>query len=364
VSTLRQDPTTRQWVILAPLRSDRPHEPPAAHRPEVPSFDALCPFCPGNEDQTPPEILREPADGPWQVRVVPNLYAALSGGGSIARSGASPFREMRGVGSHEVVIESPLHDARLDTMTQDQVGRVIDVWRRRCRDLLALPHIRAVVVFKNFGPLAGTSLVHPHSQVVGTPVFLPRLLRRLDVATRYYDENGICVYDDVIAAERSAGARVVDECGKFLAFEPFAAASPFETWIAPTFHQGSFHDLADEDVGDLACVLIRTLDALRRTCGDPDFNLVVYSAPTNGHEIVFHWHMKIIPRLSTQAGFEMGSAMSINTVPPEIAAAALRNTLAATAGNGKQRVGGNRRPEKRGAPTRNRARPRNESVTD
>src|SRR5581483_2049965 len=175
------------------------------------------------------------------------------------------FREMRGVGSHEVVIESPLHDARLDTMTQDQVGRVIDVWRRRCRDLLALPHIRAVVVFKNFGPLAGTSLVHPHSQVVGTPVFLPRLLRRLDVATRYYDENGICVYDDVIAAERSAGARVVDECGKFLAFE---------------------------DVGDLACVLIRTLDALRRTCGDPDFNLVVYSAPTNGHEIVFHWHMK------------------------------------------------------------------------
>src|SRR5581483_6028331 len=98
----------------------------------------------------------------------------------------------------------------------------------------------------------------------------------------------------------------------------------FETWIAPTFHQGSFHDLADEDVGDLACVLIRTLDALRRTCGDPDYNLVVYSAPTNGHEIVFHWHMKIIPRLSTQAGFEMGSAMSINTVPPEIAPAAAR----------------------------------------
>ncbi len=338
MSTLRQDPTTRQWVILAPLRSDRPHESPTARRPEVPSFDALCPFCPGNEDQTPPEILRVPADGPWQVRVVPNLYGALSGGGSIARSGAPPFREMPGVGSHEVVIESPLHHARLDTMRQDQVARVIEVWRARCRDLLALPHIRAVVVFKNFGPLAGTSLVHPHSQVVGTPVFLPRLLRRLDVATRYYDENGACVYDDVIAAERSAGVRVVDECGRFLAFEPFAAGSPFETWIAPTFHQGSFHDLADEDVDDLACVLIRTLDALRRTCGDPDFNLVVYSAPTNGHEIVFHWHMKIVPRLSTQAGFEMGSAMSINTVPPEIAAAALRTTLAGAAGNGKRRL--------------------------
>jgi UDPglucose--hexose-1-phosphate uridylyltransferase len=296
-------------------------------RPPVPRFDALCPFCPGNEDQTPPEILRDPPGEDWRVRVVPNMYPALSGDGSITRTGAPTFREMPGVGNHEVVIESPEHDARLDTMSRRDVSRVVEVWRSRCRDLLAEPHIRAVVVFKNFGPLAGTSLAHPHSQVVATPVFLPRLLRRLDVATRYYDDNGTCVYDDVIAAERSAKVRLVDECGKFIAFEPFAAGSPFETWVAPSFHQASFQDLDDEDVADLACILVRTLGAIRRACGDPDFNLVLYSAPADGHEPVFHWHIKILPKLTLPAGFEIGSAMGINTVPPENAAAALRHAV-------------------------------------
>jgi UDPglucose--hexose-1-phosphate uridylyltransferase len=328
MSTLRQDPTTRQWSILAPTRSERPHEPVVIPRPELPERDPSCPFCPGNEDQTPPEVLREPAEGDWQARVVPNLYGALSGDGSVDRTGSPLFREMPGVGSHEVVIESRRHDERMDEMHQQDVARVVEVWRARYRDLIVQPHIRAVVVFKNFGPLAGTSLTHPHSQIVATPVFLPRLLRRVDVATRYYDENGVCVYDDVIAAERAAQVRVVEEYGGFIAFEPFAAGSPYETWVAPTFHQGSFGDLADEEVDDLAGVLIRTLTAIRRACGDPDFNLVMYSAPTNGHtDAVFHWHIKILPKLATPAGFELGSAMSINTVLPEDAAADLRSAL-------------------------------------
>ena len=167
---------------------------------------------------------------------------------------------------------------------------------------------------------------------MATPVFLPRLLRRVDVATRYYDENGSCVYDDLIAAERAADIRVVDEKAGFIAFEPFAAGSPFETWVAPTFHQASFNDLADEEIDDLAAILIRVLSAIRRACGDPDFNLVMYSAPSNGHtNEVFHWHIKIVPKLSTPAGFEMGSAMSINTVLPEDAATSLRNALAPVA---------------------------------
>jgi len=155
------------------------------------------------------------------------------------------------------------------------------------------------------------------------------MLRRLDVATRYFDENGTCVYDEVIRAELEAEVRLVEEYGGFVAFEPWAAQSPFETWIAPTFHQGSFGDLADEEVDDLAGILVRTLSALRRACGDPDFNLVMYSAPTNGGraEDIFHWHLKLIPRIATSAGFEIGSAMSINTVAPEDAASSLRGAL-------------------------------------
>ena len=330
MSTLRQDPTTRQWAILATRRGDRPHDPVVVPRPELPGFDPACPFCPGNEDQTPPEIARVPAGDAWQVRVVPNMYAALTGDGAAPRTGEPMFREMRGVGGHEVVIETPRHDGRIDELEPEQVARVMWMWRERYRELIARPEVRAVVVFKNFGALAGTSLTHAHSQIVATPVFLPRMQRRLDVATRYYDEHGACVYDDVIAAERRAEVRIVEEADGFAAFEPWAAQSPFETWIAPTFHQGSFGDLSDEHVDDLAHILIRTLRAIRRACGDPDYNVVMYSAPSNeGHATaVFHWHLKLIPRIATQAGFEIGSAMSINAMAPEDSAGALRRALA------------------------------------
>lgn len=328
MSTLRQDPTTRQWVILAPRRSDRPHDPLTLPRPRPSEWDEVCPFCPGNEDLTPPEILREPPGDGWRVRVFPNMYAALTGDGPAPRSGAPMFREMPGVGSHEVVAESPRHDARLDEMSAEEVVGVIGVWRSRYRSLITVPETRAVVVFKNFGPLAGTSLVHPHSQVVATPVFLPRLLRRMDVATHYYDENGTSVYQDLVEAERMDGTRVIAERGRFVSFVPFASASPFETWIVPTIHEASLGDLVDKDVPDLAELMRSVLGALRRACGDPDFNLVVYSAPRNGHaDEVFRWHIKVIPKLTTPAGFEMGSAMSINTVPPEESAASLRATL-------------------------------------
>ena len=329
MSTLRQDPTTRQWAILATRRGERPHVDVTVPRPELPAFDRACPFCAGNEDQTPPEIMREPPSDTWRVRVVPNMYAALSGDGIAVRSGQPMFREMPGIGSHEVVIETPRHDGRLDEMSEDEVATVIWVWRERYRALIDRYDVRAVVVFKNFGALAGTSLTHSHSQIVATPVFLPRLLRRLDVATRYYDEHGVCVYDQLIEAETLAGARMVTDHGGFVAFEPWAAQTPFETWIAPRFHQGSFGSLDDGGLRGLAGILIRTLTALRRACGDPDYNLVMYSAPTHGGhaEEVFHWHLKVIPRVSTQAGFEMGSAMAINTVAPEDAAELLREAL-------------------------------------
>jgi UDPglucose--hexose-1-phosphate uridylyltransferase len=314
---------------LAPRRGDRPHARLVVPRPALPERDDACPFCPGNEDRTPPEIDRLPHAGAWAVRVVPNLFAALSGEGPVAPTGPPLFREMPGVGSHEVIIESPRHDARLDTMELGDVARVIEMWGIRYRALIARPHIRAVVVFKNFGPLAGTSLVHTHSQVVATPVFLPRLLRRLDVARRYADENGTCVYDDVVAAERERKVRVVAECGPFLAFEPYSAGSPFETWIVPTAHQASFGDLVDEHVEDLACAIRDVLRAIRAACADPDFNLVIFSAPSDGiAETTFHWHVKVLPKLATPAGFELGSAMSINTVPPEDAAEGLRAALA------------------------------------
>jgi UDPglucose--hexose-1-phosphate uridylyltransferase len=332
MSTLRQDPTTKEWVILAPRRATRPHTSPDLTRPVEPSFVPTCPFCPGNEHQTPPEAMRLEDEGGWRVRVVPNLYPALNGGGSTERGGEPMFREMPGVGYHEVIIESARHDARLDEAAPELVSELMWVWRERYRVLNAEPWARSVIVFKNFGPRAGTSLAHPHSQVVATPVLAPQSLMQFAVATRYYDDTGHSVYEHMIEAERRAAERIVGERGNFIAFNPFASRVPFETWIAPTYDQASFGRVDDYDLGEFGTLLQRTLQALRRAADDPDFNLVLASAHTEDeNKPVFRWHMRILPRMATRAGFELGSGMDINTMAPEDSAVALREAIAALA---------------------------------
>jgi UDPglucose--hexose-1-phosphate uridylyltransferase len=329
MSTLRQDPTTNEWVIIAPQRAGRPHVDPPAPRPALKPRDPMCPFCPGNEDRTPPEIRRHPAEGPWEQRVFPNLYPALEAGRSTERTGERGTREMPGVGFHEVVVESPRHDERPDEMPAERLAQVIQIWRARYGALKQEPAVKAVMVFKNFGDRAGTSLAHPHSQILATPVFPPDQLHRYAVATRYFDDTGHCVYVDLLEREREAGVRVVAETDEFIAVVPFAATLPFETWIAPRRHETSFDRLDDDRVLPLAGLVRALLGGLRRAGGDPDYNLVVQSAPAlEEAKPFFQWHLRLLPRVSTTAGFELATGMSINTAVPEESARILREAVA------------------------------------
>ncbi|MGH2546526.1 MAG: galactose-1-phosphate uridylyltransferase [Actinomycetota bacterium] len=333
MGTLRQDATTNEWVILAPDRATRPDHGhgsgSAAVRGPLPARDPGCPFCPGNEHQTPPEVLRSPVDGPWERRVVPNRYPALAPDGQTNRRGDPPAREMDGVGYHEVVVESPQHDERLDEMPLDRLTGVVTTWRDRYRTLAADPRIKAVVVFKNFGERAGTSLVHPHSQIVATPVIPPDALRRYAVATRYFDDTGRCVYLDLLDHELESGERVVAERDGLVAVAPFASRVPYETWITPRASRPSFASLGDAEVREMADLLRDVVAAIRHGAGDPDYNLVIHSAPAGEESKPFFvWHLRVLPRIVTPAGFELGSGMSINCVAPEAAAIRLRETLA------------------------------------
>jgi len=298
-------------------------------RSTLPERDPTCPFCPGNEEETPPEIARYPDGSAWNVRVVPNLFAALGAESGNGHSSASQglFQEIPGTGSHEVVVESRRHDARLDELDENDVARVIETWRARAGALGARPEVQGVVVFKNFGPLAGTSLVHTHSQIIATPVPLPAIEHRVDVATRFREEEGACVYETLVEEERARAVRVVDDADGFTVLTPFASAAPYETWIVPREHRASFAELGDDAVGPLAGALIRALGAIRRACDDPDYNLMVVSADGEESAGAFHWFVRIVPKLTTPAGFELASGMSINTVAPEDAAAALRSAL-------------------------------------
>ncbi|MBX3318971.1 MAG: galactose-1-phosphate uridylyltransferase [Nitrospira sp.] len=339
MSIIRQDPTTREWVIIAAERNRRPHEHPRPVRTgSQPPDTGFCPFCPGHEASTPDEVLRVPGSGGtgWAVRVISNKFPALGVGGGLERREPGPlFREMDGVGTHEVVIETPSHERSLPLMTDREVAHVLLAYQARYRSLRRDPRLKYIIIFKNHGEAAGTSLAHPHSQLVATPVPPMLLRRKYEVAVAHYDDTGRCLYCDIAEEERKAKSRVVLETDWFLVFHPFASRVPFETWITPKRHQPSFGQVSEEDLRELAPVLRRTLRALYDRLGDPDFNYIIHSAPAEDENKDYYlWHIQILPRLTTIAGFELGSGIYVSTMRPEDSAAVIRDHEQATAEQG------------------------------
>ncbi len=327
MSELRQDPITNEWVIIAKDRARRPHEfRSRTECPKVSPSPKTCPFCPGNESMTPGEVAAYRSgskDSPgWWVRVVPNRFPALTPEAADGRSEDPFFRFMPGVGRHEVIIETPEHNVPFPFLSDHQAEEVVLMYRDRYVALCADRAIKAVILFKNKGEAAGTSLEHPHAQIVGTPVVPEHIRDKYAVATRYYDDTGRCIYCDLVERERQAKVRIVFETGEFVAFHPFASRSPFETWLAPKRHVPSFGQISVESAKRFAHALKAVLGKLYRHLNDPDYNILFHSAPIEDeNKPYFLWHVRIIPRLTTVAGFEIGSGMYINTALPEETAA-------------------------------------------
>lgn len=334
MSVLRRDATTGGWVIVAPERRRRPKEPRASQ----PSPAAgSCPFCAGREEDTPGELLRlsSPDGSGWSVRVVPNKFAALSPDEPGGERLQGPFfREVAAAGHHEVIIEGPTHGRRMADMADHEVADAIEAYHSRYLALRDDGRVAYVIVFKNSGARAGASLAHPHSQIAATPMAPLGLQRRYARAREHHEATGRCLYCDLVDAELEAGSRVVLETERYVVYCPFASGVPYETWIAPRRHQPSFGFTSREERVELARILRRTLGALDRALDRPDFNYVLHTAPVGDEGKPYYlWHLQILPRIATLAGFELGSGIPINGVTPEEAAAALRAAFpAATRG--------------------------------
>jgi len=330
MSELRQDPTTRAWVILAPERAKRPSEKPKKKRAnELPSWDAACPFCPGNEAQTPNEVFRIPASGQdssWAIRVVPNRFAALTPGGDTTRSEERQlFHRMPGTGIHEVIIETPYHNLPMALMPYEQVEKVLKTYQERYNTLKKNRQLRFITIFKNHGWASGTSLVHPHSQLVVTPIVATYYHRKFDIAHDYYADTGRCLYCDLLTAELEEGKRIVAENKEFVVFQPYASRVPYETWIIPKKHYSSFGLHPARQLPELARVLRDVLFCLYEQLDDPAFNYTIDTSTTADEEDpYFHWHIRIVPRTTTIAGFEIGSGIYISTALPEDTASHMR----------------------------------------
>jgi UDPglucose--hexose-1-phosphate uridylyltransferase len=331
MSVLRYDPTIGDWVIFAPSRAQRPHElrQESADSPQADAaFERNCPFCPGNEALAPPEIYGVPGAGggpaAWSVRVIPNKFPALRIEEDNRHYGDG-FRYIGGCGAHEVIIESPHHSLLLAEQPVEQVERVLRTAQARYIDLMRDPRFQTVVIFKNHGSSAGTSLKHPHWQIIATPV-VPRMLRlKFAVATDYFDVTGESLYREKVQQEMREIKRILAVNDQFVALHPYASHLPFETWIFPLEPQASFGMLEGSRFHALASILKLVLLKLHRGLGNPDYNLTIDTAGRGDEEKpYFSWHIRILPRLTTPAGFELGSGMSINTVLPEDAAEYLR----------------------------------------
>jgi UDPglucose--hexose-1-phosphate uridylyltransferase len=317
---LREDPLSGRLVAIAAGRAARPE---AFLRDVGPLRGTLgCPFCRGNEHMTPPELWadRDPgsaADGPgWRVRVVPNKFPAFAGPPGAANGDGGLYRSAPSAGTHEVVIHSTDHYATLADLPEKDVARVLGAYRQRLLTHRDGP-FGSIVVIVNQGRTAGASLEHPHSQVIAM-VERPDLVRAELERLR----GSGCAACALVARERG-GARVVEEQDGLLTICPWASAAPYESLILPTAHQVRF-ELGDEPA-DLATAgalgrLLRRFGAA--VGGSAAYNLVLHSAPPGVDD--FHWHLHLIPRLTTYGGFELATGIIINVVDPDQAAATLR----------------------------------------
>ena len=326
-------------MIIAEVRALRPDH---YQSPSVPTHNReSCPFCEGKESETPPEISAvrpsgTPPDTPgWSIRTIPNKYAAVGDHGEFVLERDGLFEEAPAVGAHEVIIETPDHDARIERYSIPKLRALLSVYRERFIDLHRDPRFKYIQIFRNEGALAGASLEHPHSQIIAIPITPQWLEVELASARAHFDKSGSCLFCDLLTQERADGRRIVFENDLFVSFAPFASRFPYETWIFPKTHCHDFQLVSDEELDALARVMQRTLRALEKSLDRPPFNYIIHSAPSGMPEATesdsiaahYHWHFEIIPRLTKIAGFEWGTGLYINTTLPEKAAAQMRDSL-------------------------------------
>jgi len=324
---LHSDACTARTVVVAPGRADRPNELEGAA--------IRCPFCPGNESLTPPDLLRAPKNTaePWRVRIVPNRFpvaieAAVASPsiqspaveGPAPSAGHAPGSPRTAHGTHDCVIESPAHVRSILDIDASSWRTVWELCQERLAMLASRGDIRWATIFKNSGAKAGASLEHVHSQIVGLDFVPPLIESELAAVRRAADPFGDLVSRAV------AEERVVDEAGDLIALVPPAPRQPFETWILPRTAEASFHATSRDRVQGLADLTRSLAGRLERLVPGAAFNWWLHQPPHAGPSpVTWHWHLEIMPRINGLAGFELGSGCHITTLTPDESAQRLRD---------------------------------------
>jgi UDPglucose--hexose-1-phosphate uridylyltransferase len=326
MNQLRLDPLSGRWVVVSTGRSERPYSFVTRTPSSADSLGRPCPFCPGNEEDTPPALETYGPTGRWLVRVVPNLYPAFEGDEPFVVANRGPvFTQATAGGIHEILIFSPEHDATLGQLGQEQVELIMAALRDRLEEHSQQPNLRYTQAIVNSGREAGASLEHPHGQLLGMS-FIPRELA--EEQARFARFAGSCLLCTTLEAEEDSGQRVIYANDHVVVVCPFWSAVPYEMLVIPREHTPHLHKSPTEDLIAVGEGLRRTLAQLAETIGDVAYNVVFHSAPYRVGE-PFHWHAHVWPKATTTAGFELGTGVAINVVSPEEAAETLKVSVLA-----------------------------------
>ncbi|KAB5512160.1 hypothetical protein DKX38_029188 [Salix brachista] len=378
---LRHDPVANRWVIFSPARAKRPTDfKSKSPQNSNPGDNSSCPFCIGNEHECAPEIFRVPSDPNWKLRVIENLYPALSrnieGPCEEKQDMGVPARAIGGFGFHDVVIENPVHSVHLCDMEARDIGQVLLAYKKRIQQIASVESIKyvqagiflfilqncisfsmlwkdrfgvctletmvhsfslqsssscsTIKVFKNHGASAGASMSHSHSQLLALPIIPSAVSARFEGMNEYFKKTGKCSLCEVQAKEL-----LIDESTHFISIVPFAATYPFEMWIIPRAHSSHFHEFDCDKMVELGGLLKLMLRKMSLQLNNPPFNFMIQTSPLQVKESELsyaHWFLQIVPQLSGAGGFEMGSGCYINPVFPEDAAKVLREVNLPVAG--------------------------------
>jgi len=348
-SELRFDLISKDWVVIATGRARRPetfkrekriYGVAGGWRPKK-----LCPFCQISSQKTPTLIFSHgrkiPVTGgipkDWTTIVIPNKYPAFLPSPKLEKRMEGKFYQtINAVGFHEVVVTRD-HKKSMAQFPIEGVKEVIDVYQERYLDLMKKPFVDYVSIFHNHGLEAGASILHPHSQIITTPLIDTDLKKALFNSRKYFKVHKKCIYCQMNKWEQKTRKRVVFENKEFLVICPFASKAAFETIISPKRHLSNFEKITEKEKWQLAEAFKAALSRLYKGLSDPAYNFYLHTAPCDGAKprsgratfsgvdySHYHWHWTILPKTAIWAGFEIGTRMEISTIEPEKATEYLR----------------------------------------
>jgi UDPglucose--hexose-1-phosphate uridylyltransferase len=312
-----------EYCIIASERRKRPSD--FQSHLEAESGIESCPFCPGHEDMTPSAVAVYTGEGifkdgeserirGWKMRVVPNLFA------SMIPSPPPPTLEwlaMPGHGYHEVIIDSPEHEKSAFDLGEGQVNLLLEVYRDRYARSSSEEGIKYVSIFKNSGREAGATIGHIHSQVIAIPLMPPVMRREIAAIS----QSSFCLYCNIVSREE-ASERYIDGNDSWILIAPFYSQVPYETWILPRVHASNLMELSEAQMRDLSAILLGAIQNQAKLLNRPHYNLIIFQLESD-----YHINLRIMPATTRIAGFEKGTGICVNPVPPEQAARELRKSM-------------------------------------